>query len=81
MLAAGIRNVGAGFAQDDPTTGLLGSLTDTKNFVTSEVAAAAAAAKEAARLASKRRRDKKAGEDRVKNYKSGGQMFRGQGGR
>ena len=37
MLAAGIRNVGAGFAQDDPTTGLLGSLTDTKNFITSEI--------------------------------------------
>ena len=37
MLAAGIRNVGAGFAQDDPTTGLLGGLTDTKNFITSEI--------------------------------------------
>ena len=37
MLAAGIRNVGGGFAQDDPTTGLLGSLTDTKNFITSEI--------------------------------------------
>jgi len=60
MLAAGIRNVGAGFAQDDPTTGLLGSLTDTKNFVTSEVAAAAAAAKEAARkAAADRRKDKR----------------------
>ena len=77
MLAAGIRNVGGGFAQDDPTTGLLGSLTDTKNFITSEIADAA----EAARLASKRRRDKKASKDRVDNYKSGGQMFRGQGGR
>ena len=77
MLAAGIRNVGGGFAQDDPTTGLLGSLTDTKNFITSEIADAA----EAARLASKRRREKKAGKDRVENYKSGGQMFRGQGGR
>tara|TARA_R100001463_G_scaffold13659_3_gene36623 strand:+ start:3967 stop:5037 length:1071 start_codon:yes stop_codon:yes gene_type:complete len=64
MLAAGIRNVGGGFAQDDPTTGLLGSLTDTKNFVTSEVAAAAAAAKEAARKAAadrRRKRDAKAG--------------------
>ena len=60
MLAAGIRNVGAGFAQDDPTTGLLGSLTDTKNFITSEVAAAAAAAKEAARkAAADRRKDKR----------------------
>ena len=59
MLAAGIRNVGAGFAQDDPTTGLLGSLTDTKNFVTSEIADAAAAAKEAARkAAADRRKDK-----------------------
>ncbi len=77
MLAAGIRNVGGGFAQDDPTTGLLGSLTDTKNFITSEIADAA----EAARLASKRRREKKASKDRVENYKSGGQMFRGQGGR
>jgi len=37
MLAAGIRNVGGGFAQDDPTTGVLGSLTDTKNFITSEI--------------------------------------------
>ena len=41
MLAAGIRNVGGGFAQDDPTTGLLGSLTDAKNFITSEIADAA----------------------------------------
>ncbi len=32
MLAAGIRNIGGSFAQDDPTTGLLGSLTDTKNL-------------------------------------------------
>jgi hypothetical protein len=50
---------------------------------TNEAAKAAeeAAAKEAARIAAKKRRDKKAGEDRVKNYKSGGQMFRGQGGR
>ena len=55
MLAAGIRNVGAGFAQDDPTTGLLGSLTDTKNFVTSEIADAA----EAARQAAKDRREKR----------------------
>jgi len=77
MLAAGIRNIGGSFAQDDPTTGLLGSLTDTKNFITSEIVDAT----EAARLASKRRREKKAGKDRVKNYKSGGQMFRGQGGR
>jgi len=37
MLAAGIRNIGGSFAQDDPTTGLLGSLTDTKNFITSEI--------------------------------------------
>ena len=61
MLAAGIRNVGAGFAQDDPTTGLLGSLTDAKNFIISELPETAAqkeaAAKEAARLASKRRRE------------------------
>ena len=57
MLAAGIRNVGGGFAQDDPTTGLLGSLTDTKNFITSEIVDAA----EAARLASKRRRDARKG--------------------
>ena len=42
MLAAGIRNVGAGFAQDDPTTGLLGSLTDTKNFITSALPETAA---------------------------------------
>ena len=77
MLAAGIRNIGGSFAQDDPTTGLLGSLTDTKNFITSEIADAA----EAARLASKKRREKKASKDRVQNYKSGGQMFRGQGGR
>ena len=55
MLAAGIRNVGGGFAQDDPTTGLLGSLTDTKNFVTSEIADAA----EAARQAAKDRREKR----------------------
>ena len=60
MLAAGIRNVGGGFAQDDPTTGLLGSLTDTKNFITSEIADAAAAAKEAARkAAADRRKDKR----------------------
>jgi hypothetical protein len=77
MLAAGIRNVGGSYAQDDPTTGVLGSLTDTYNFVTSEIADAA----EAARKASKERREKRAGKDRVKNYKSGGQMFRGQGGR
>ena len=77
MLAAGIRNIGGSFAQDDPTTGLFGSLTDTKNFITSEIADAA----EAARLASKKRREKKASKDRVQNYKSGGQMFRGQGGR
>ena len=61
MLAAGIRNVGGGFAQDDPTTGLLGSLTDAKNFIISELPETAAqkeaAAKEAARLASKRRRE------------------------
>ena len=37
MLAAGIRNVGGSYAQDDPTTGVLGSLTDTKNFITSEI--------------------------------------------
>jgi hypothetical protein len=43
--------------------------------------AAAAAAKEAARIAAKERRDKKDSKDRVQNYKSGGQMFRGQGGR
>jgi len=43
--------------------------------------AAAAAAKEAARIAAKERRDKKASKDRVDNYKSSGQMFRGQGGR
>ena len=81
MLAAGIRNVGGSYAQDDPTTGVLGSLQDSYNFVTSEIADAAAAAKEAARIASKKRRDKKASKDRVDNYKSGGQMFRGQGGR
>ena len=57
MLAAGIRNVGAGFAQDDPTTGLLGSLTDTKNFITGEIVDAA----EEARLAAKRRRDARKG--------------------
>ena len=81
MLAAGIRNVGGSYAQDDPTTGVLGSLQDSYNFVTSEIADAAAAAKEAARIAAKKRRDKKASKDRVDNYKSGGQMFRGQGGR
>tara|TARA_R100001440_G_scaffold71870_1_gene95187 strand:- start:19 stop:1059 length:1041 start_codon:yes stop_codon:yes gene_type:complete len=81
MLAAGIRNVGGSYAQDDPTTGVLGSLQDSYNFVTSEIADAAAAAKEAARIAAKKRRDKKASKDRVENYKSGGQMFRGQGGR
>lgn len=81
MLAAGIRNVGGSYAQDDPTTGVLGSLQDSYNFVTSEIADAAAAAKEAARIAAKERRDKKASKDRVENYKSGGQMFRGQGGR
>ena len=50
---------------------------------TNEAAKAAeeAAAKEAARIAAKKRRDKKASKDRVDNYKSGGQMFRGQGGR
>jgi len=81
MLAAGIRNVGGSYAQDDPTTGVLGSLQDSYNFVTSEIADAAASAKEAARIAAKERRDKKASKDRVENYKSGGQMFRGQGGR
>ena len=60
MLAAGIRNVGAGFAQDDPTTGLLGSLTDTKNFITSEIADAAEAARKAARDR-RRKRDAKKG--------------------
>ena len=58
---------------------------------TNEAAKAAeeAAAKEAARIASKERREKKANKDRsrntskdrVKDYKSGGQSFRGQGGR
>ena len=60
MLAAGIRNVGGGFAQDDPTTGLLGSLTDTKNFITSEIADAAEAARKAARDR-RRKRDAKKG--------------------
>ena len=32
MLAAGIRNVGAGFAQDDPTTGFLGGLQDAYGY-------------------------------------------------
>ncbi len=85
MLAAGIRNIGGSYAQDDPTTGVLGSLQDSYNFVTSEIADAA----EAARKASKERREKRANKDRsrntskdrVKDYKSGGQSFRGQGGR
>ena len=33
MLAAGIRNVGAGFAQDDPTTGFLGGLQDAYGYI------------------------------------------------
>jgi len=33
MLAAGIRNVGAGFAQDDPTTGVLGGLQDAFGYI------------------------------------------------
>lgn len=33
MLAAGLRNVGAGFAQDDPTTGFLGGLQDAYGYI------------------------------------------------
>jgi len=61
MLAAGIRNVGGSYAQDDPTTGVLGSLTDTKNFILSKlpetVAQKEAAAKAAADRRKKRRRE------------------------
>jgi len=33
MLAAGIRNVGGGFAQDDPTTGFVGGLQDAYGYI------------------------------------------------
>jgi len=59
MLAAGIRNIGAGFAQDDPTTGLLGSLTDAKNFILSELPETAAQKEAAAKAAADRRKDRR----------------------
>lgn len=59
MLAAGIRNVGAGFAQDDPTTGLLGSLTDTKNFIASALPQTAAQKEAAAKAAADRRKKRR----------------------
>jgi len=59
MLAAGIRNVGGSYAQDDPTTGVLGDLKDSYNFVTSEIADAAEAARKAAKRGREKRRLKK----------------------
>jgi hypothetical protein len=38
MAAAGVRNVGAGFAQDDPTTGVGGAFTDAFGNVVENVA-------------------------------------------
>ena len=66
-----------------------GGILQTNEAAAAAKAAEEAAAKEAARIASKERRKKKANndlsrntsKDRVKDYKSGGQSFRGQGGR
>ena len=66
-----------------------GGILQTNEAAAAAKAAEEAAAKEAARIASKERREKKANKDRsrntskdrVKDYKSGGQSFRGQGGR